>query len=171
MMSSLSGVNLVCIRGRYLSILCLLVFAGCGGESADELFARGEQATHDVDTYQEAVDHLLVFLNAYPDDPRADTALQALARVYQALGKSEVAIQTYESLLSRFPESRYADQAQFMVGYIYDLTGNREAAVKAYQEVLVRFPDSGLADDAKVSIDNIDKPLEDWIAPEGKSSK
>ena len=159
------------LRGRGLAILCLLVTVGCSGELADELFAKGEDATHDVETYDEAVGHLSAFLKAFPDDPRADVALQAIARVYQALGKSDVAIKTYTELINRFPDSRYADQAQFMVGYIHDLGGNKEAAVKAYQEVITRFPNSGLADDAKISIANIDKPLEAWIASEGKLSQ
>jgi TolA-binding protein len=153
-----------------VGLLCLSV-VGCSGESADELFTKGEHATHDVATYDEAIKHLATFIQQFQDDPRADVALQALARVYQAQGKSPEAIKTYEALIQRFPKSRYADQAQFMVGYIYDLSGNKDKAVKAYREVIARFPSSGLADDARVSIENIDKPLEAWIGAEQKSSQ
>lgn len=154
----------VCASGRRLCFVAgCVTIAACSGESADDLFSKGEHATHDVETYDEAVRHLSAFLKSYPDDPRADVALQAIARVYQAQGKSDVAIKTYEELINRFPKSRYADQAQFMVGYIHDLGGNKEAAVTAYQAVIRKFPESGLADDARVSIANIDKPLEAWI--------
>jgi len=148
-----------------------LVVVGCGGESADDLFTKGEHATHDVETYEEAIGHLSTFIDRFPDDPRADVALQALARVYQAQGKSDVAIKTYTTLISRFPKSRYADQAEFMVGYIHDLAGDKAEALKAYQKVIDNYPESGLGDDARVSILNIDKPLEDWIGPEGVSAQ
>jgi TolA-binding protein len=150
-------------------LVLLFVVASCSGESADDLFEKGEHATHDVKTYSEAVKHLSAFLEGYPDDPRADVAMQAIARVYQAQGSSDIAIATYKDLVTRFPKSRYADQAQFMVGYIYDLSGDREAAVKAYEAVIANFPESSLADDARISIKNINKPLEAWIGSEGKS--
>jgi len=144
--------------------LCLLVAAACSNEqSADTLFNKGEQATHDVQTYDDAIRHLSAFLDVHRDDSRADVAMQALARVYQAKGKSDIAIKTYKDLTTRFPKSRYADQAQFMVGYIHDLSGNKDFAIKAYQAVITRFPNSGLADDAKISIENINKPLKAWI--------
>ena len=157
-------------RGLLYPVLTFVII-GCSGESADELFTKGEHATHDVETYGEAIQHLSKFIDGFPDDPRADVALQALARVYQAQGKSDTAIETYDALISRFPKSRYADQAQFMVGYIHDLAGNKAEALKAYQKVIDNYPESGLGDDARVSIQNIDKPLEDWIGPEGVSAQ
>ena len=57
---------------------------GCARESADELFSKGEAATHRVATYGEAESHLEAFLRHYPNDPRADVALQALARITQS---------------------------------------------------------------------------------------
>ena len=123
---------------RHVSIVgvCLIAVAGCAQHSADDLFTQGEHATHDVNTYDEAVEHLSAFLKHFPEDPRADVALQAVARVYQAQGKSGLAIKSYEELINRFPNSRYADQAQFMIGYIYDLSGNRDMAVQAYRKVI-----------------------------------
>jgi TolA-binding protein len=158
------------LSGQSVAIfLCLLAMLACAKESADDLFAKGEQATHDVHTYDEAIRHLAAFLSTYGDDARADVAMQALARVYQAQGKSDIAIKTYQDLTTTFRKSRYADQAQFMVGYIHDLSGNKDAAVKAYQAVIARFPESGLADDAKISIENINKPLEAWIGSDASA--
>ncbi len=152
------------------ALVLLFVVASCSGESADDLFKKGEHATHDVKTFADAVKQLAAFLERFPDDPRADVAMQALARVYQAQGSSDVAIVTYKELVARFPKSRYADQAQFMVGYIYDLSGDREAAVKAYEAVIAKYPESSLSDDARISIQNINKPLEAWIGSEGNSN-
>ena len=156
------------LSGQRVAIfLCLLVVMACARESADDLFSKGERATHDVHTYDEAIRHLTAFLAGYGGDARVDAAMQALARVYQAQRKSDIAIKTYQDLTTKFPKSRYADQAQFMIGYIHDLEGDKASAIKAYEAVLARFPGSGLADDAKISIANINKPLEAWIASEG----
>ena len=143
--------------------LCCTLIAGCAQESADELFRQGERATHDVEDYPEAITHLTRFIEAFPRDPRADVALQALARVYQAQGGGDQAIETYQSLIDRFPQSRYVDQAQFMIGYIHDLAGRKESAVQAYQTVIDKYPRSVLVDDATISVQNINKPLEAWI--------
>lgn len=163
-------LNRCVLRRRAGIALIVAGLVGCAGESADDLFTKGEEATHDVETYDESIKHLTAFIENFPDDPRADIALQAMARVYQAQSKSDLAIATYNQLIERFPDSRYADQAQFMVGYIYDLNGNRDSAIEAYKKVIASYPQSGLADDARVSIENIDKPLESWIGEAQKSS-
>ena len=144
------------------AVSCLLV-AGCAQESADELFLEGERATHDVEDYHEAVIHLSRFIEIFPEDQRADVALHALARVYQAQGNGDTAIATYQSLIDRFPRSRYVDQAQFMIGYIHDLAGRKDEAIKAYQMVIDNYPNSVLFDDAQISVENIHTPLEAWI--------
>ncbi len=152
------------MRAIFWGMAVLYVLApGCAQESADELFRQGERATHDVEDYPEAVTHLTRFIEVFPADPRADVALQALARVYQAQGEGDRAISAYQSLIDRFPRSRYVDQAQFMIGYIHDLAGRKEAAVEAYQMVIDNYPQSVLVDDATISVENIDKPLEAWI--------
>ena len=145
-----------------MAVCCALV-AGCAQESADELFRQGEHATHDVEDYGKAITHLTRFIELFPEDARADVALQALARVYQAQGEGTKAIDAYQSLIDRFPQSRYVDQAQFMVGYIHDLEGRKDLAVEAYQMVIDHYPNSVLVDDATISVQNIHKPLEAWI--------
>jgi TolA-binding protein len=139
---------------------------GCARESADELFRKGEEAAHVESSYPQAEKHLEAFLYGYPDDPRADVALQALARVHLSQGKTERAIVRYEELVERFPKSRYADQAQFMIGYTYDQAGSYERAREAYQRVIDRYPQSELSDDARISIANLGRPPEAWIPPD-----
>jgi outer membrane protein assembly factor BamD (BamD/ComL family) len=145
-----------------MAVCCALV-TGCAQESADELFRQGERATHDVEDYRKAITHLTRFIEVFPEDARADVALQALARVHQAQGDGTKAIETYQSLIDWFPKSRYVDQAQFMIGYIHDLAGRKDSAVKAYQMVIDHYPNSVLVDDATISVQNINKPLEAWI--------
>ena len=150
----------------FVSICVGLWISGCSRESADELFSKGEAAAHQMATYPEAESNLARFLRHYPDDPRADVALQALARVLMNQERGKEAIARYEELIRRFPDSRYVAQAQFMIGYIYDQGGSYEQARAAYQQVIERYPNSDLVDDATKSIENLGKPLETWIFPD-----
>ena len=150
----------------YCVMFCVtLATLGCQGESADDLFAKGEEATHNVAAYPEAEIKLAEFIDRFPDDPRADIALQALARVLMNQQKNQDAIARYEELLKRLPDSRYCPQAQFMIGYIHDQDGRFDAARQAYQSVIDSYPASELADDAKVSIANMGKTPKQWLFP------
>ena len=144
---------------------------GCSRQSADELFSKGEAATHQETSYPQAETYLSTFLAEYPDDPRVDLTLQALARVLLNQHKTEKAIGRYDELIRRFPKSRYSDQAQFMIGYTYDQQGLLEKAREAYQKVIDNFPGSELVDDAKVSIANLGKPPEAWFPTDSTESK
>ncbi len=158
------------IRRTWVLGLAASVLLGCARESADELFSKGEAATHKEASYPQAEALLKEFLDVYPDDPRADLVLHALARVLLNRHKFDEAIVSYETLVRRFPESRYADQAQFMVGYAYDLQGKYERAREAYQKVIDKFPDSELNDDAAISIRNLGKPPEQWFPVDSTST-
>jgi len=155
-------------RRQYVWILVTtgLLGLGCGVESADELFFKGERATHEVASYPQAEQYLIKFLDHYPDDPRTDVALQALARVLMNEKKNDAAIARYEELIRRFPDSRYNAQSQFMVAYIYDHIQNYEQARTAYLKVIQNYPDSDLEDDAKISIQNMGKSPEKWLFPD-----
>lgn len=154
------------LRVKRVVLICLLALVGCGGESADTLFAEGEKATHDIHSYDQAVSKLSEFLERFPNDSRADVALQALARVLMNQNKHPEAIARYESLIKQFPDSRFCAQAQFMIAYIYDQDGEFENAKMAYQKVIENYPDSELVDDAKISIQNMGKTPESWLFPE-----
>ena len=143
---------------------------GCGGESADELFDKGEAATHQVATYSRAQTYLADFLKRYPDDPRADVALQGLARILQSRQMGPRAISRYEELIRRFPQSRYVDQAQFMIGYIHDQNGDYAQARTAYRKVIRLYPHSDLVDDAEISIANLGRSLETWLLPDSSAT-
>lgn len=151
-----------------LLALALIASQGCSGsgESADDLFARGEEATHRVASYDEAEAALGEFLDRFPEDPRADVALHSLGRVLLSRQKFDRAVARYRQLVEDYPDSRYRDQGQFMVGYVLDLKGDLEGARKAYERVIELYPDSDLADDARLSIQNLGKSPEDWLAPD-----
>ena len=153
-------------------VLCLgALMLACSQESPDDLLTKGEDATHDVSTYPEAERYLVKFLDLYPDDPRADVALQALARVLTGRNKHEEAIRRYRELITRFPNSRHVDQAQFMVGYIYDQQGQLDLAREAYLKLIREYPRSDLLDDARISIQNLGKAPEAWLFPDPARAK
>lgn len=154
---------------RWIFLILVLAVLGCSGESADELFQEGEKATHDIHSYDEAETKLSQFLEKFPNDSRADVALQALARVLMNRGKNEAAIARYESLIQKFPDSRFCAQAQFMIAYIYDQDEVYEKAKAAYQKVIENYPQSELVDDAEISIQNMGKTPETWLFPENGS--
>lgn len=153
-------------RVEWLFLMLVLICGACSGKSADMLFEEGEKATHDIHTYQAAEAKLSEFLDKFPNDSRADVALQALARVLMNQNKNAEAIARYESLIKRFPDSRFCAQAQFMVAYIYDQDGKFENAKVAYQKVIENYPESELVDDAHISIQNMGKTPETWLFPE-----
>ena len=150
-------------RFRLLFFASLLLACGGQNEMADALFEEGEKATHDVATHGVAEAKLSEFLARFPDDPRAEVALQGLARVLMNLQKYPEAIARYETLIERFPQSRYCVQARFMIGYIHDQQGDYEKARLAYQQVVDAYPTSELADDAEISIQNLGKAPEQWL--------
>ena len=156
-------------RVDWLFLVVVLTFGACSGKSADTLFAEGEKATHDIHSYHEAEEKLSEFLDKFPNDSRADVALQALARVLMNQNKNADAIARYESLIQQFPDSRFCAQAQFMVAYIYDQEGKFENAKVAYQKVIDNYPESELVDDARISIQNMGKTPETWLFPETAS--
>ncbi len=150
---------------RFLSLFFVPLFLACGGQNkaADALFKEGENATHDVTLYPVAEVKLSEFIARFPDDPRAEVALQALARVLINQQKHREAIARYKTLIERFPESRYCVQAWFMIGDIYDQLGDYEQAKVNYQRVIDAYPTSELVDDAKIAIQNMGKPPEQWL--------
>jgi TolA-binding protein len=157
------------MRFQNAFLLFIAVFLGCSGKSGDELFAEGEKATHDIHTYADAEAKLGEFLDRFPNDSRADVALQALARVLMNQKKNDDAVGRYESLIQKFPESRFCAQAQFMIAYIYDQDGQYDKARVAYQKVIENYPKSELSDDAEISIKNMGKTPETWLFPETAS--
>jgi TolA-binding protein len=136
---------------------------GCGGKSANELFAEGERASHNPKTYPQAEKLLREFLKRFPDDIRCDVALVALARILQNQDRPREAIEAYQRVLDRYPDSEKADEAQFMIGYILDAGKDYENAGVAYQKVIDKFPRSEFVDDAKVSLEHLGKSPEQWL--------
>ncbi len=79
----------------------------------------------------------------------------------------DAAIQYFELYLERFPEHAKADQAQFLIGFTYsEQLGNYERAREAFSRLISVYPESELADDAQWMIENMEKPIEEFLPQE-----
>lgn len=137
--------------------------AGCGQQSAQELFAAGEAAAADPATADQAVAHFTALLERFSQAPQAPQALRKLAGLAQQQGKMQEAIAYYERVLAEYPASGHGDEAQFMIGFIYEeYIRDLEKARRAYRRVLENYPDSELAVSARHLLPNIGRAPQEW---------
>ena len=138
--------------------------AGCGQQSAEELFAAGEAAAADPATADQAVAHFTAFLERFGQSPRAPEALRKLAGLAQQQGKMQEAIGYYERVLAEYPASEHGDEAQFMIAFIYEEhIRDLEEARRAYQRVMENYPDSELAASARHLLPNVGRAPQEWV--------
>jgi len=82
----------------------------------------------------------------------------------------ETAIKYFGLFLDRYPDHEKCDQAAFLRGFtLSERLGDYDNARTAFQEMIDRFPESDLADDAQWMIENMDKPIEQFI-PEAEET-
>ena len=138
--------------------------AGCGQQSAEELFAAGEAAAADSSTADQAVAHFTAFLERFGQSPKAPEALRKLAGLAQQRGKMQEAIGYYERVLAEYPASGHGDEAQFMIAFIYEeYIRDLEEARRAYQRVIENYPDSELATSARHLLPNVGRTPQEWV--------
>ena len=139
-------------------------WAGCGQQSAEELFAAGEAAAADPATADQAVAHFTAFLEGFAESPKAPEALRKLAALAQQQGKMQEAIGYYERVLAEYPASGHGDEAQFMIAFIYEeYIRDLAEARRAYQRVIDNYPDSELATSARHLLPNVGRTPQEWV--------
>lgn len=144
--------------------LALLIWGGCGQQSAEDLFAAGEAAAVDPASLDQAVTHFKTFLEKFSGDPKAPEALKKLAALAQQQGQMQEAIGYYERVLADYPDSGHGDEAQFMIAFIYEeYVRDVDQARLAYQRVIDRYPDSELAASARHLLPNVGRNPEEWV--------
>ena len=149
------------LLGIFIAGFC---WAGCGQQSAEELFAAGEAAATDPATADQAVTHFTAFLEHFGQSPRAPEALRKLAGLAQQQGKMQEAIGYYERVLAEYPASEHGDEAQFMIAFIYEEhIRDLEQARRAYQRVIENYPDSELATSARHLLPNVGRAPQEWV--------
>ncbi|MEE2789083.1 MAG: tetratricopeptide repeat protein [Myxococcota bacterium] len=80
----------------------------------------------------------------FPNYPRLDGVLFALAFNFQQKGKPQSAKKIYKTLIQRFPRSRHVPDTLLNFAEIYFEEGDVKVATKAYRKVVTNYKTSGV---------------------------
>ncbi len=94
--------------------------------------------------YQAAIEAFDRYLDAEPAT-KADEALFHKALAQRALGETDAALETLETIIDEHPYSEWLASAWFEKASTLDMIGDTNRAVKAYQDVAAFFPADELA--------------------------
>jgi N-acetylmuramoyl-L-alanine amidase len=95
----------------------------------------------------------------YQEAQRAQSALQASAKLQRSAGAWEQVVLRYRKLLARYPRSGYCDNALLAIGDLYRTMSTRfrrpvyaEDAIDAYRSLVSEYPSSRLGEQALYSV-------------------
>ena len=101
-------------------------------------------------------------VSAAPATSEAQTALVAVAELYQEMGRAfedayfQKAVDAYQLLLKEYPGSHYRSDAMFTIAQIqYEDLDRSDDAQKSFDDFLTRFPRSAKAADAQEALKEI----------------
>ncbi len=98
------------------------------------------------------------FLDAYPLDPGAPTAMLRIAEIHErGFGDYRRAIELYSGLLDRYGTSRVADRAQFGRARSLESLERFDEAADAYSQVLRQYASSTLAGEARARLRKLER--------------
>ncbi|MFT7185855.1 MAG: tol-pal system protein YbgF [Pseudohongiellaceae bacterium] len=100
-------------------------------------------------SFEEAIKHLHLFIEHYPEGDLAGNAYYWLGEVYLVLPQLEQAKQAFSVVVSAFPTHRKAPDALFKLGVSYDRLQNPAKSEQYLNEVQLKFPESTAAKLAK----------------------
>ncbi|MFQ5586368.1 MAG: tol-pal system YbgF family protein, partial [Thermodesulfobacteriota bacterium] len=116
----------------FIVFLIILVTA-CSGESASELFERGELLLGEGE-YREALDVYRSLADDYPESSYAPSAKYRVGMIhYLHIGNLKMALDTYLSLILLYPESKEIALARQDMAEIYARNGEHRKAIGEYQ--------------------------------------
>ena len=120
--------------------------------AADAPAAGDERAMYDQafsalrdGRYAESARLFRGFLDAHPNGELAPNALYWLGESYYVTQNFQIALDTFNELLTRFPDSPKAQDALLKVGYCHYELEQWTEAERALNEVVQRYPDTTLA--------------------------
>ena len=165
---------------RLLSV-CVLVCAvvvmyGCSsGESADTLYTRGHAAwdtltvNPGVNTEQvrAGYESLREFLQRFPEDARADSALFMMAWCQGALGQRRQAADVFIQFYQRKPDHPLSANCLILSGQIFDENREYEKARECYRQLIRRFPEHEFVQGGSAAwlLNNIGRPADSLEIP------
>lgn len=87
-----------------------------------------------------------------------------MANVFEALGKSNEAIEAFHKVESKYPDYPKKDICVFMQGNIYETElNNLDKARECYEKYLLYYPNKPFAKDVKVLLENLGKSPEELL--------
>jgi tol-pal system protein YbgF len=95
--------------------------------------------------YAESARLFRAFLDAHPNGELAPNALYWLGESYYVTQNFQIALDTFDELLTRFPQSPKAQDALLKVGYCHYELKQWPEAERALNEVVQRYPDTTVA--------------------------
>jgi tetratricopeptide (TPR) repeat protein len=114
-----------------------------GKAEEDRCTAQREKMLGDSATYRErAIDVYVDIVKRFPNYPRLDEVLFALAFNYQQKKEPERAKKIYVELIKRYPRSERVPDTLLNVGEIFFEAGQVDQALKAYQKVVDNYHDA-----------------------------
>lgn len=95
--------------------------------------------------YNEAVDVLQGMLKKYPSGQFASNAHYWLGELYGLMGKNDLALNEFDTVVSTYPDSPRVSDAQLKVGLIYSAQSKWSDAKASFRKVINRYPGTASA--------------------------
>lgn len=95
--------------------------------------------------YADASRLFSAFIRTYPDGELVDNATYWLGESYYVTQNYQIALDTFQQLLSRYPSSGKSADALLKVGYCHHELGNGRKAQETLRSVIQRYPDTPVA--------------------------
>jgi len=98
-----------------------------------------------VKKYNEAVDALQGMLKKYPSGQFASNAHYWLGELYGLMGKNDLALNEFGTVVSSYPDSPRVSDAQLKVGLIYSAQSKWSDAKVSFKKVINHYPGTASA--------------------------
>jgi tol-pal system protein YbgF len=98
-----------------------------------------------VKKYNEAVEALQGMLKKYPSGQFASNAHYWLGELYGLMGKNELALNEFGTVVSSYPDSPRVSDAQLKLGLIYSTQSKWSDAKTSFRKVINRYPGTASA--------------------------
>lgn len=148
--------------GLFGGLAVILLMAGCGGPSEEELMSKAKEA-QEAHQYDESIAAYEQLIKDHPKGARRAEAIYTLASIYQNARKDyPSAIRLYRQLADEYASHPNAPSALFLVGFVFhNEMGEIDSARVAYQTFLDRYGDHEMAPSARFELANLGKRADD----------
>ena len=150
------------------------MLAGCAAspdslleDGHDAMLAVSEAAPIDSNLISKGIASLQAFVDRYPTDLRADSALYMMASLQDIIGEQRTAADNFLALLRQYPDSKYRAKSLILAGHIYERVREFTRARACYEALIRDFPDHEFVrgGSAQWLLDNMNAPPETWPVP------